>query len=123
MQELRNDWKRGQPLPAALRVHALELVDSGVSPGHQRWEPFGLLPSPQLLESFQQFADRPSIAGLGFIRRRCQSFVEGRSLLLVQLVAVIHDLEIQLGSLGKRSRRFDPRTGKAISIVKLVPGP
>ena len=33
MQELRNGWKRGQPLPAALRVHALELVDSGVSPG------------------------------------------------------------------------------------------
>jgi len=32
MQELRNGWKRGQPLPAALRVHALELVDSGVSP-------------------------------------------------------------------------------------------
>jgi len=33
MQELRNGWKRGQPLPAALRVHALDLVDSGVSPG------------------------------------------------------------------------------------------
>ena len=33
IEELRKGWKRGQPVPAVLREHALKLVASGVQPG------------------------------------------------------------------------------------------